>query len=160
MCLQECLFFSPLCFSMLEHKSHGSGRGQLSRHMHKTSGSCMHLLVTSGFLIRQLRVYHPHPHWFYLPGSSWLPDGSLIAQSEGSKYGPQNSEVAVSFWNQMLPECHFLPCLHSLVDGNHGKITGCGVICGNQQSIAIPGCTRHFPTPWESVKRIIMPLAS
>lgn len=66
----------------------------------------------------QLSVYSPCPIGFiYLVALGFL----VIAQSERSKYGAQSSEVAVSSENRLLPECHFLPCLHSFGDRNQGK---------------------------------------
>lgn len=86
--------------------------------MYKNSGSCIHLLATPGLPYVSAQCLFPCSIGFiYLVALGFL----VIVQSERSKYGAQGSEVAVSSENRLLPECHFLPCLHSFGDRNQGK---------------------------------------
>lgn len=119
-------------------ENHESGQGQLSRHMYNNSGSCIPLLAIPGLSHMSAQSLLPLPHWFYLPGSSWLP-GDCTIREEQIWIAEQWS--CCEFWK---PNASWvpLPTLFAQFRGSEsGKITGCGVICRNQPAIAIPSCT-------------------
>lgn len=121
-------------------ENHESGQGQLSRHMCKTSGPCIPLLATPGLSRMSAQSLLPLPHWFYLPGSSWLPGGLWLHNQRGATMDCR----AVKLLWVLRTKCFLSATSYPVC-----TVSGIGirennrlcVICRNQPATAIPGCT-------------------